>query len=1105
MLKDFSTTRFFKNNYFKIGLIIVASIVFMVILIATSNSKKLSRTADSNKSSNMRYVLVNQDQGSRFNGKNYNLGNDFVTLAVKDKERDWTTASADEARAGLAKGSYDIEVIIPEKFSSHILSLQATSPQKAGIVYHVKEGQNEVTNIAIQKNVNSLINYFNSRVIRMYFSSLINNLHDAQTNAQSMANHQSDLWHNFNLQVNNPFSELDGQFSQLTSTTSILSNEYSGYNSTQKEFINSLNTLLAATNKKKQELRKNKSNEDQDAGIIQQSPALDKNAEKLKDVVTNQRNVISKQKNEIAEDKEKISEKENQNKILQKNNTHLKDQLRQLQNSTTDIDINTFQNTTNTFNTLKNQSSELPHLINELTNQLDELTKIEGDFENIYGVKSDASIEDNTEKILNYISPVEGNKDILTNFNRYILDSTRALPEYKNIDKVDFKNVWDNNSIDEYLDAEKILQSFYEDQKNTYGINQEVIPLNEEDTETSTQITLNIHNGKNIIKFAGNKNIKVKSIEAINLSKNTKLSAYKNNKVIARVSKKNDKKLTTQENIPVLFKITYSFKPNQPTEFTWSVNNVVQNTGTVANFKQFNYEKINSDINKKIVAASQIVAIYGDSSTRTLKQYVEKIKDGKLYNFKDSLAYAVNPTDKKDQKTMEEKSADLARYYGKLTTQISNLEEILGKQPIKVFNKKTKHLRKISEALNEDGVSDYLNQSSKIIDWYEKASHLVENSEEDEIKDLTVSTNSLLPNSLLYQDNLDNIKVDKKDDSKIKEVNKVKPNSSSIYSIGKIDKNKKEIMPSEVLAQYTELQNYLKENSTNLQKELNGSGKEFQPAVKKLTATTKDLKNHTNDIMKDLNSNIKKGKNQVADNQKYTDAFKKVMSNTRAGDGNNAGVYNFLSNPVKAQGVYASTREQSILPYFMILVTFLSAAFISLGIKKYLPERKIGELDELTTFSKVWFNMPAVLTILGIGSLSGLIFGSLSINLVSKEVALGWLIYSIIVMTLLVSSFTIISLYNQNIANFIYLLLFGLFLILTPFTGMLTRTGSLLRALYVISPLQNLQNGFTVIKNGGHLGIMSVVGLLMIIGIVLTVGLFRKNAEMEHLIERNEV
>lgn len=64
----------------------------------------------------MQYALVNEDKGAVFEGKNYSLGSDFVTLINKDSKNRWETTTRNIATAGVESGQFDAQIIIPQDF-----------------------------------------------------------------------------------------------------------------------------------------------------------------------------------------------------------------------------------------------------------------------------------------------------------------------------------------------------------------------------------------------------------------------------------------------------------------------------------------------------------------------------------------------------------------------------------------------------------------------------------------------------------------------------------------------------------------------------------------------------------------------------------------------------------------------------------------------------------------------------------------------------------------------------------------------------------------------------------------------------------------------------
>lgn len=160
-------------------LTIIASLcllLFFIYLGFKDDNVTISTTDPTGK---MQYALVNEDKGAVFEGKNYSLGSDFVTLINKDSKNRWETTTRNIATAGVESGQFDAQIIIPQDFSEKLLSLQSINPEKALIEYQVRDGQNEITNQMIQDNVNTILMDFNQRIIQMYFSSIVGNLFEA--------------------------------------------------------------------------------------------------------------------------------------------------------------------------------------------------------------------------------------------------------------------------------------------------------------------------------------------------------------------------------------------------------------------------------------------------------------------------------------------------------------------------------------------------------------------------------------------------------------------------------------------------------------------------------------------------------------------------------------------------------------------------------------------------------------------------------------------------------------------------------------------------------------------------------------------------------------
>lgn len=204
-------------------------------------------------SQRLRYVLVNQDEGASFNQTKYRLGDDFVDLINQDKTSRWQTASADIAEAGFENGNYDAIITIRPDFSRKLLSLQAASPEKADISYQVRPDQNRISATQLSSQVNELMFTFNKKVVSMYFSSVLNNLLNAQQNATNIVNGDSVNLTTLNQQVKSPLNPTAEGFTRALSDNNAMLQQSDSWEQQQANFTKLTTDLLHSNAKELQE------------------------------------------------------------------------------------------------------------------------------------------------------------------------------------------------------------------------------------------------------------------------------------------------------------------------------------------------------------------------------------------------------------------------------------------------------------------------------------------------------------------------------------------------------------------------------------------------------------------------------------------------------------------------------------------------------------------------------------------------------------------------------------------------------------------------------------------------------------------------------------
>jgi len=193
------------------------------------------------------YVLVNEDLGGVLNGVEFNLGTDFVAMITQDTQNRWQTASRSVAEAGFRSGSFDVMIILPQNFSERLLALQSFTPEQAEIVYEVRHGQNELVNMSINAQVTEILNDFNERIVRMYFSSVLGNLFDAQLEFGAMVDGESQRHGFFVNHVQDLFLRLPSEFSSVVFQSESLQGLTEGWRFDHEQFTETTQGTLMST------------------------------------------------------------------------------------------------------------------------------------------------------------------------------------------------------------------------------------------------------------------------------------------------------------------------------------------------------------------------------------------------------------------------------------------------------------------------------------------------------------------------------------------------------------------------------------------------------------------------------------------------------------------------------------------------------------------------------------------------------------------------------------------------------------------------------------------------------------------------------------------
>ncbi|HAB50554.1 MAG TPA: type VII secretion protein EsaA [Lactobacillus sp.] len=1046
-------------------------LVLSLVWLGLKNQSVVRHDENAQANDKVRYVLVNQDNGAKFNGKEYNLGGDFLKLVSRDKEHDWQTAPSDMAAAGMNDGTYDVEVVIPENFSARILALQSTDPKQAGISYRVRKGQNEITNQVVGRNVDSLINYFNNRVVRMYFSSLVGNLRSAQVAMQRGAKQQKNQVSELSNRVQAPFQGLNDQFATIFSTASVLDEDRQASVQADEAFSQSVQALLQGL----------------DQGLTSNNEAEQTTRTALHDKLEEQIKLY-----------EALTKK----------------------SSAYQLNVGNYFTDTAPVLLLHDTSAALVGVVSSdqvaLTKQLQQLNEqyqtlhsLQQQLEKEYGL-TQTTVEENLTTLKARLNGDNGNNtQSLTAFEAQIKKKLSKLGVATELTRADgeLKDLWSKQDQNDYQVATQILSKYAKNLGIDHGKQVTYLKENAKEENYPAKVTLNLTADKpNVIQLkgdgtavtltqnnivstlqqAGYQDVKMTPISqgrfTVSFTRpqtTTAVAKDKSDPEVATSSKDsasaNDSSLTetsstTQEKTPpqtpsvsplpanYAVEMTVDYQIKETTDYEWSVNDQVQNTGRFVVVTQKNSTDLNQNVAQTLALAHEVMAVY--SKEEDLGNFLATQEQDKIVASPDSLAALVTKSAKLSPE-LEQYATKLVEQYAKLSQQVDRLGKATGQLTLDdQTSAQIKTLNEISQSLNEAGLQSYLKQVAEIIEWYNKAQLAVN--------------------------------ADKNERADVEDLPLIMPNATA------------EVNSEQLTQQYQTLKASLTTGAKELTTTDKVDTKGVRPLIQELTNNTTKLQQTTEGIKTSLDQNLKNSQKQANNDQDYAKAFNTVMQNARNGEADNSKVYNFLTDPIKATGSYTAMPKHSLVPYFMTVIGSLSAVFIGFGIAKYLPKRTISEKEALIEHTRAWLNLPSVILTFALSLGLGMIFALSTYSVAESGSKSAWFIYAITIMTLLTSLITAGARMQREVTLFIFGLVLGLYILLTPFLGILVKAGTFVQVLYRFSPLQNIEAGYAALVSGGTVGLVTWSGLVLAIVAVFLASLFLRPLTNEVVVKDDD-
>lgn len=224
-----------KKIKWSILLFIILALVFATGTSYLALNKKLKKE-DEKSTPKMTVALVNEDQGTVFEGNKIAFGDQFIKNINKDNNQQWYVVSRGVAENGLKNNNYNMMIVIPNDFSRKAVSIHAEAPEKLTLSYKVNATGNKELKTEAEKTAASILEDFNRRIIDVYFASIIGKLQAAQDNIGTIVDKEQAHMKVYKTDVHNPLANYTQQFKTVQDYTGVSVNSFKGFEGVLQRF-----------------------------------------------------------------------------------------------------------------------------------------------------------------------------------------------------------------------------------------------------------------------------------------------------------------------------------------------------------------------------------------------------------------------------------------------------------------------------------------------------------------------------------------------------------------------------------------------------------------------------------------------------------------------------------------------------------------------------------------------------------------------------------------------------------------------------------------------------------------------------------------------------
>lgn len=1091
----------------KTASIIITGLVLICGLGWVAFGNQAVHRVNTQKTGSMNYVLVNEDTGGSFNNKKYNLGQELLNLIGKDTNNTWANATLDVANAGLKNGSYDAEIVIPQDFTAHLLDLKSINPTQAEISYQVRDGKNALATSAIKQQVGGILNTFDKKIVEMYLTSIVDNLSEAQRNVSGIVTGQSTQAQTLTNSVAKPLNDLPDTFSAVTSDADGLEQQNNAWEDQQNQFSKSTQELLT-----------------------QNSDSISQNALTLQDYVKLQE-IISKLNQKTSQDVV-TSQSDEDTKIYKEYYDNLDTKVLQefLLLNSEDGETGILPELSATGKTFSdNQSArieELKHELVSLTNQQSDVQALRKQIAtNFFG---DSSLADGTKKLsTNDLSDDKvkealqkwiagSNDDDQTNLPKETFDNINANLKTLNVDDLEkmVGDLKDNGLISsaqekQYAAEMKVIRQYATDNGVTFptsdasafkyvsdGTSDATVTKTEEKTSSfGTSIDLS-KTTTLTLTGTGSGTVDLKNTSDLKRAINSQLGSLGGLVTPVDVSFDGNK-------ITITPKLDGNNQPTStetktldaiPLDFEWTLGN-----DTPSGYFDTNVKLVKNTDGK------DLGNLLGDKDDgQDFSEFFDITKSARA--LKTDLPQLLGQLS-----VLDTNAANIALIYSEpnnvnitalagLLTNGKTLNSVAASGSIyKLYNKLTTTQRTdmITDAMLKSFKENGLEVFNSSTDQYNALGAVIGGPDDDNSLSKTLN---LMTDPQTLTNQAHNVwswygtamtEIDAQ--YKTWQKNPSKTVKYEQYHEGTADENTIYYDDDQGKSLNEQFQSLAKssKDSADSTKESAAEIKPLTDEFKSLTSTTKDVKNSVTNVLDDMNGLSSTMTKTVTNNQTYSNNFGKVLANTHNGGANNMNVFGFLANPLTSVGRTGVYQQTTLVPYLLTIISSVVAIVAAYLFMKGDKLRKLTEADRMRVLTRRWYNTPIATKIiggaLGLGILLAVIL-KLAFRMASPLLMMTF--GTVIVLGILLT--TIIWRLMGKFGAMIVAAVIAFYLMLTPVLGLTVSSGTWFIWLYRLSPLQNIENLFTVVYGGGTVGWQAVLIFLIIALIALSANFFVK-------------